>query len=33
LALAAERDAEVLTADHPWAAFAGDLRLKITLVR
>lgn len=33
LALAAERVAEVLTADRPWAAFAGDLGLKITLLR
>jgi PIN domain nuclease of toxin-antitoxin system len=33
LALASERDAEVLTADRVWVAFADDLRLKITLLR
>jgi PIN domain nuclease of toxin-antitoxin system len=33
LALASERDAEVLTADRVWAAFADDIGLKITLLR
>jgi ribonuclease VapC len=33
LALASERDAEVLTADRVWITFADDLELKITLPR
>jgi ribonuclease VapC len=33
LALAIARDAEVLTADHPWEKIAGALGLTITMLR
>lgn len=33
LALAAEHDAEVLTADHAWSTVAGEIGLAITLLR